>query len=75
VDETVQAIGGMFSPWKVKSTLKKRSTGTKAVFAINDGRYSVFGEVGGVIYPSPNQRPSGELKTGGFLLRLSLICK
>jgi hypothetical protein len=41
VDEIVQAVGGMFSPWKVKSTLKKRSTGAKAVFAVNDGRYSV----------------------------------
>jgi hypothetical protein len=31
----------MFSPWKVKITLKKKPTGAKAVFAVNDGRYSL----------------------------------
>jgi hypothetical protein len=41
VDEIVQEIGGMFSPWKVKSTLKKKSTGANAVFTMNDGRYSL----------------------------------
>ena len=41
VDEIVKAVGSAFSPWKVKSTLKKRSTGAKAVFAVNDGRYSL----------------------------------
>jgi hypothetical protein len=40
-DEIIQAVGGVFSPWKVKSTLKKKSTGAKAIFAVNDGRYSV----------------------------------
>jgi hypothetical protein len=40
-EEIIQAVGGVFSPWKVKSTLKKKSTGAKAVFAVNDGRYSV----------------------------------
>jgi hypothetical protein len=41
MDEIVQAVGGMFSPWKVKSTLKKRSTGAKAVFSLDNGKYSV----------------------------------
>jgi hypothetical protein len=41
MDEIVAAAGNVFSPWKVKSTLKKKSTGAKAVFAVNDGRYSV----------------------------------
>ena len=41
VDEIVLAVGGMFSPWKVKSTLKKKSSGAKAVFSMNDGKYSV----------------------------------
>ena len=40
-EEIIQAVGGVFSPWKVKSTLKKKSTGAKAIFAVNDGRYSV----------------------------------
>ena len=40
-DEIIQAVGSVFSPWKVKSTLKKKSTGAKAVLAVNDGRYSV----------------------------------
>lgn len=40
-EEIVKAVGNVFSPWKVKSTLKKKSTGAKAVFAVNDGRYSV----------------------------------
>jgi hypothetical protein len=40
-DEIVKATGDAFSPWKVKSTLKKKSTGAKAVFAVNDGRYSM----------------------------------
>src|SRR5690348_10728523 len=31
-DEIIKEVGGVFSPWKVKSTLKKRSTGAKAVF-------------------------------------------
>jgi len=40
-EEIIQAVGGVFSAWKVKSTLKKRSTGAKAVFSLVDGRYSV----------------------------------
>jgi hypothetical protein len=40
-DEIVAAVGDVFTPWKVKNTLKKKSTGAKAVFALNDGRYSL----------------------------------
>jgi len=40
-DEIVKATSDVLSPWKVKSTLKKKSTGAKAVFALNDGRYSM----------------------------------
>lgn len=40
-DEIVKAVGNVFTPWKVKNTLKKKSTGAKAVFNLNDGRYSV----------------------------------
>ena len=37
----VQAVGGMFSPWKIKTVLRKRSTGAKATLAMNDGKYAV----------------------------------
>jgi hypothetical protein len=40
-DEIVAAVGDVFTPWKVKNTLKKKSTGAKAVFAVNDGKYTV----------------------------------
>jgi hypothetical protein len=40
-EQIVQAVGGVFSPWKVKSVLKKRSTGPKALFALADGKYVV----------------------------------
>lgn len=40
-EQIVQAVGSAFSPWKVKTILKKRSTGPKAVFTVNDGRYSL----------------------------------
>jgi len=40
-DEIVKSVGNMFSPWKVKNVLKKKSTGAKAVFSVIDGRYSV----------------------------------
>jgi len=40
-DEIVAAVGGEFSPWKVKNVLKKRSTGPKAVFTFADGKYTV----------------------------------
>jgi len=41
LEEIQTAVGDLFSKWKVKNTLKKKSTGAKAVFALNDGRYSV----------------------------------
>jgi len=41
VDEIVKELRGLFSSWKVRSTFKKKSVGPKAVFAVNDGRYSV----------------------------------
>jgi uncharacterized protein involved in exopolysaccharide biosynthesis len=41
-EEVVQQTAGTaFSPWKIKNTLKKKSTGPKAVFTVNDGKYSV----------------------------------
>jgi RNA polymerase sigma-70 factor (ECF subfamily) len=36
-DEIVKAVGNVFTPWKVKSTLKRKSSGAKAVFAVSDG--------------------------------------
>lgn len=44
-DEIIQAVGDLFTPWKIKNTLKKKSTGAKAVFAVNDGKYSVKASV------------------------------
>lgn len=41
VEAIVQAVGSVFSPWKIKNVLKKRSTGPKAVFTFADGKYSV----------------------------------
>lgn len=41
VDEILAAVGNTFTKWKVKSTLKRKSAGAKAVFTVNDGRYSV----------------------------------
>jgi hypothetical protein len=41
-DEIVKAVGGMFTPWKVWNTLKKKSAGAKAIFALVDGnKYAV----------------------------------
>jgi len=40
-EEIIQAAGDTFTPWKVKNTLKKKSTGAKAVFVLVDGKYSV----------------------------------
>jgi hypothetical protein len=40
-EEIIKEVGGMFSPWKVKNTHKKKSTGAKAVFSVNDGKYSL----------------------------------
>lgn len=41
VEEIVAAVGDVFTPWKVKNTLKKKSTGAKAVFTLADGKYAV----------------------------------
>lgn len=40
-EEVVAAVGDAFTPWKVRNTLKKKSQGAKAVFALVDGKYSV----------------------------------
>src|SRR5208283_4366761 len=40
-EEIIQAVSGLFTPWKTKSVLKKRSTGPKAIFALVDGKYSL----------------------------------
>jgi hypothetical protein len=40
-EEIVQAVGSVFSKWKVTSTLKKKATGPKAVFTVNEGKYSM----------------------------------
>jgi chromosome segregation ATPase len=40
-EEISQAVNGAFSAWKLKATLKKKSTGPKAIFVINDGRYAL----------------------------------
>jgi hypothetical protein len=41
VEAIVQAVGNVFSPWKVKNILKKKSTGAKAIFTLADGKYSL----------------------------------
>lgn len=41
LEEISKELAGVLTNWKLKSTLKKRSTGPKAIFAINDGRYSL----------------------------------
>jgi hypothetical protein len=35
------AVNGAFSSWKLKATLKKKSTGPKAIFSLADGKYSL----------------------------------
>jgi hypothetical protein len=40
-EEIVKAVGDVFTPWKVRNTLKKKSTGAKAIFALVDGKYSL----------------------------------
>ena len=40
-EEIVKEVGDLFTPWKVKNALKKKSTGAKAVFAVKDGKYTV----------------------------------
>ncbi len=39
--EILKAVGKMFTPWKTRNTLKKKSQGAKAVFAVNNGKYAV----------------------------------
>ena len=39
--EILKAVGDLFTPWQTKNTLKKKSQGDKAVFAVKDGKYSV----------------------------------
>jgi hypothetical protein len=41
IEEISQAVNGAFSSWKLKSTLKKKSSGPKAVFTVNEGRYAL----------------------------------
>jgi DNA-directed RNA polymerase subunit F len=40
-EEIIQAVGDVFTAWKVKNTLKKKTTGTKATLVVNDGKYAV----------------------------------
>jgi predicted transcriptional regulator len=40
-EEIVAAVGDLFTGWKVKNVLKKKSTGAKAVFTLADGKYAV----------------------------------
>ncbi len=40
-EEIIKELGGVFTPWKVRNTLKKKSTGAKAVFTLADGKYAV----------------------------------
>lgn len=40
-EEIIAAVGDAYTSWKVKNTLKKRSTGPKAVFTLADGKYTV----------------------------------
>jgi hypothetical protein len=41
-EEIIKKVGDLFTPWKVKNTLKKKSQGSKAVFAVDRaGKYSV----------------------------------
>ena len=41
VESIIEAVGSLFSPWKIKSVLKKRSTGAKATLSLLDGKYSL----------------------------------
>jgi hypothetical protein len=40
-DEIVKEVGNVFTPWKIKNTLKKKLGGAEPVLAANDGRYSL----------------------------------
>lgn len=39
--EILKAVGTIFSPWKTRNTLKKKSQGAKAVFAVKNGKYTL----------------------------------
>lgn len=41
VESIVQAVGNLFSPWKVKNVLAKRSKGAKAAFTFAENKYSL----------------------------------
>jgi hypothetical protein len=41
LEEIGQAVNGAFSAWKLKSVLKKRSTGPKSIFTLADGKYAL----------------------------------
>ena len=41
LEQIVQQVGTVFSPWKIKNVLKKRSSGPKPVFTLADGKYAV----------------------------------
>jgi hypothetical protein len=40
-ESIIEAVGSLFSPWKIKNVLKKKSTGAKAIFTLADGKYSL----------------------------------
>ncbi len=39
--EIITSLKGVFTTYKIKNTLKKKSVGPKAVFTLADGKYSV----------------------------------
>jgi hypothetical protein len=41
VEAIVQAVGNLFTPWKIKNVLKKRTSGAKATLTLADGKYSL----------------------------------
>lgn len=40
-DEIVKELANVFTPWKIKNTLKKKSVGAKAVLTLADGKFTV----------------------------------
>ena len=40
-EEIIKELANVFTPWKIKNVLKKRSSGPKAVFTLADGKYSL----------------------------------
>jgi uncharacterized protein (UPF0335 family) len=40
-EEIIKEVAGLFTNWKVKNTLKKKSQGAKALFAVSNGKYSL----------------------------------